>query len=59
VIGKVKARGVGDMMARVGGCGASVVTSSGRDWLSRVRRAGMIVLGMFKRWTMRTSELDS
>lgn len=28
VIGKVKARGVGEMMARVGGCGASVVTSS-------------------------------
>lgn len=40
----MKARGVGEMMARVGACcGASVVTSSDRDWVSRVRRAGMIV----------------
>lgn len=57
----MKARGVGEMMARVGAsCGASVVTSSAerggmsgkkkkkdkclhRDWVSRVRRAGMIV----------------
>ena len=28
VIGKVKARGVGEMMARVGACNASVATSS-------------------------------
>jgi hypothetical protein len=28
LIGKVKARGVGDMMDRVGGCGPSVITSS-------------------------------
>lgn len=34
VIGKVKARGVGEMMARVGGCGASVVTSSARGKVS-------------------------
>jgi len=43
VIGKVKARGVGDTMLSEGGCGASVVTSSVRDWISRVRKAGMIV----------------
>ena len=28
LIGKVKARGVGDMMDSVGGCGPSVITSS-------------------------------
>jgi len=29
-IGNEKARGVGEMMVRVGGCGASVVTSSAK-----------------------------
>jgi len=51
LIGKVKARGVGEMIANVGGwSGASVVTSSAeRDRVSRVRRAGMIVLCRYGR----------
>jgi hypothetical protein len=38
----VKARGVGETIVKVGGWGASVVTSSGRGWVSRVRSAGMM-----------------
>lgn len=38
----MKARGVGDIIVKVGGWGASVVTSSDRDWVSRVRSAGML-----------------
>jgi hypothetical protein len=53
LIGKVKARGVGDMMDNVGGCGASVVTSSEREW---VRWAGMIENN---REVMVVSKLDS
>jgi hypothetical protein len=36
-------RGVGDTIMGEEGWGASVVTSSVRDWVSRVRKAGMIV----------------
>ena len=82
VIGKVKARGVGEKMATVGVSGSSVVTSSAgdgadgagecllagggcaegpkdllRDAVSRVRRAGMIVLVMWvsknRKWVAR------
>ena len=34
MIGKVKARGVGDTMLSEGGCGASVVTSSAVEKVS-------------------------
>lgn len=41
----MKARGVGEMMARVGACGASVVTSSAeREGMSRGRKKQRRVL---------------